>query len=102
VIPRRSHRSTKPRAFDAVLYRQRYRVEFLFNRLKQFRRVATRYEKTARNCRAMVQIGCIRIWARSEGAPMGCRAASTPDASVTVTCAPGPPTGASLRPAPGR
>jgi putative transposase len=69
VIPPRSHRSTKPRAFDAALYRLRHRVEFFFNRLKQFRRVGTRYDKTARNYLAMVQIGCIRIWARFEDAP---------------------------------
>ena len=64
VIPPRKHRCTKPRTFDAVLYRERHRVEFFFNRLKQFRRVATRYEKTARNYLAMVHIGRLRIWAR--------------------------------------
>ncbi len=69
VIPPRRHRCTKPRAFDAALYRLRHRVEFLFNRLKQFRRVATRYDKTARNYLAMVQIGCVRIWTRFEDAP---------------------------------
>jgi transposase len=69
VIPPRTHRSTKPRAFDAVLYRERRRIEFFFNRLKQFRRIATRYDKTARNYLAMVHIGCIRIWAKSEAAP---------------------------------
>ena len=70
VIPPRKHRCTKRRCFDAVLYRQRHRVEFFFNKLKQFRRVATRYEKTARNYLAMVQIGCIRIWTRAEAPPM--------------------------------
>jgi transposase len=68
VIPPRSHRSTKPRAF-AALYRERYRAEFFFNRLKQFRRVATRYENTARNYLAMVHIGCLRIWARADAPP---------------------------------
>ncbi len=68
VIPPRKHRCTKPRTFDATLYRERHRIEFFFNRLKQFRRVATRYEKTARNYLAMVQIGCIRVWARFEAA----------------------------------
>jgi transposase len=68
IIPPRRHRCTKPRTFDAALYRFRHRVEFFFNKLKQFRRVATRYEKTARNYLAMVQIGCIRIWAKSEAA----------------------------------
>ena len=69
VIPPRSHRSTRPRPFDPILYRQRHKIEFFFNRLKQFRRVATRYEKTARNYLAMVHIGCLRIWARFEDAP---------------------------------
>jgi transposase len=69
VIPPRSHRSAKPRAFDAALHRERYRVEFFFNRLKQFRRVATRYENTARNYLAMVHIGCLRIWARADAPP---------------------------------
>ena len=72
VIPPRKHRGTKPRCFDAVLYRQRQRVEFFsFNKLKQFRRVATHYEKTARNCLAMVQIGCIRIWTSGGGRTTG-------------------------------
>jgi transposase len=70
VIPPRRHRCTKPRAFDAQLYRLRHRVEFFFNRLKQFRRVATRYEKTARNYLAMIQIGCLRIWTRFEAPPV--------------------------------
>jgi transposase len=69
IIPPRRHRCAKPRTFDAALYRLRHRVEFFFSRLKQFRRVATRHEKTARNHLAMVQIGRIRIWAKSEAAP---------------------------------
>jgi transposase len=94
VIPPRKHRCTKPRCFDAVLYRQRQRVEFFsFNKLKQFRRVATRYEKTARNCLAMVQIGCIRIWARAEAAGQrGLRLGlpAWPSAGNTGAAAPGP------------
>jgi transposase len=38
VIPPRKRRCTKPRAFDAKLYRERHRIEFFFNRLKQLRR----------------------------------------------------------------
>jgi transposase len=37
-------------------------VERLFNRLKQFRRIATRYEKCAANYLAMLHIGTILIW----------------------------------------
>ncbi len=56
-------------ALDRALYRERNRVERVIGRLKQFRRVATRYDKTARNYLAMVQIGCIRIWTRFADAP---------------------------------
>ncbi len=62
VIPPRKHRCTKPRAFDAALYRQRHRIEFFFNRLKQFRRVATRYEKRAANHLAMLRLAAVVLW----------------------------------------
>ncbi len=48
--------------FDRAVYRERNRVERLMNRLKQFRRVATRYEKRAVNYLAMVTIAAIRLW----------------------------------------
>lgn len=44
VIPPRSNRKEAIR-YDKTKYRERNRVERLFNRLKQFRRVATRYDK---------------------------------------------------------
>jgi transposase len=61
VIPTRSD---QPRQldFDRNAYRQRNRVERMINRLKQARRVATRYEKRAVNYLAMVHIGCILLW----------------------------------------
>jgi transposase len=40
----------------------RNRIERLINRLKQFRRVATRYEKRAENYEAMVTIAAIMLW----------------------------------------
>jgi putative transposase len=46
VIPSKKNR-TSCRLIDRVRYRQRNRVERFFNRLKDFRRLATRYEKTA-------------------------------------------------------
>ena len=75
--------------FDTTLYRERHRVEFFFNRLKQFRRVATRYEKTTRNYLAMVHVGRIRIWSRVEGAPRETSGrATSPDAQHAASAAP--------------
>ena len=45
--------------FDKALYRQRNHVERLIGRLKQYRRIATRYEKRAANYAAMVTIAAI-------------------------------------------
>jgi transposase len=50
------------RVFDREWYRERNRVERCINRLKQYRRVATRYEKLAVNYLAMVTIAAILIW----------------------------------------
>lgn len=48
--------------FDKTIYRERNRVERLFNRFKQFRRLATRYEKRAANYLAMWHIAAILMW----------------------------------------
>jgi transposase len=53
----------RARRFDKAAYRQRNVVERLINRLKQFRRVATRYEKRAANYQAMLTIAAIVLWA---------------------------------------
>jgi transposase len=60
-IPRKANERRRG-PFDRAAYRQRNRVERLINRLKQFRRVATRYEKRAANYLAMVVIAAIRLW----------------------------------------
>lgn len=64
IQPTIAHRSTEKRTepFDRAAYRERNRVERLINRLKQFRRVATRYEKRAQNYLAMVQIVAVLLW----------------------------------------
>jgi transposase len=49
-------------AFDGAIYRTRNVVERLINRLKHFRRVATRYEKLAENYEAMLKLAAIKIW----------------------------------------
>lgn len=48
--------------FDRTIYRMRNLIERLINRLKQFRRVATRYEKRAENYEAMLTIAAIKVW----------------------------------------
>jgi transposase len=60
-IPRLSN---EPRRgpFSREIYRQRNVVERTINRLKQFRRIATRYEKLATNFTAMITIACILLW----------------------------------------
>jgi len=63
-IPNRSDRKTKYR-WTKALYRERNRVERFFNRLKQFRRIATRYDKLGANFFAFVKLASMRIWLRS-------------------------------------
>lgn len=60
VIPPKQNR-LEQREYDADLYKERNLVERFLNRIKQFRRVATRYEKTARNFLAFVQLASITI-----------------------------------------
>ena len=58
VIPPMRHRRVQ-RPYDRNLYADRNKVERLFGRLKHYRRVATRYEKTAQSYLAMVQVAAI-------------------------------------------
>jgi len=61
VIPTRADEVPDP-TFDREAYRERNVVERLINRLKQFRRVATRYEKRAANYFAMLAFATILLW----------------------------------------
>ncbi len=61
VIPRRRDQG-RDRGFNHAAYRERNRVERLINRLKQWRRVATRYEKRAANYQAIVTLAAICLW----------------------------------------
>ncbi len=58
VIPPRASRLS-PRQTDFALYRERNLVERFFNKLKHFRAIATRYDKTARNFLAAVHLVAI-------------------------------------------
>jgi len=60
-IPRKVNECRKG-PFDRALYEQRNLVERLINRLKQFRRLATRYEKREANYRAMWVIAATLLW----------------------------------------
>ena len=53
------------RVVDPELYRERNLVERLFNKLKHFRRIATRYDKLARNFLAAVLLVSSRLWMRA-------------------------------------
>jgi transposase len=57
-------RGGRPPAFDAELYKQRNVVERCFNRLKQFRDLATRYAKRAAYYQAELIIAAIVLWLR--------------------------------------
>lgn len=61
VIPPRSNRNT-PRDFDRNRYKARNLVERFFNRLKQFRRLATRYDKLSHRFNAFLHLACAYIW----------------------------------------
>jgi transposase len=61
VIPPKRNRVVQ-RSYDRHLYKDRNLVERFFNRIKQFRRIATRYEKLARNYLSFMNLVCIYIW----------------------------------------
>ena len=61
VIPNRSNRK-QPFSFNRRLYKERRRIENAFGRLKDFRRIATRYDRLARNFLASVCIVAALWW----------------------------------------
>ena len=63
VIPARSNRKA-PRDHDKALYRERNLIERFFSKLKQFRRVATGYDKLLANYEGFVQLAAIAILLR--------------------------------------
>jgi transposase len=62
-IPDKSNRKER-HCFSKTLYKERNRVERFFNKIKHFRRIATRFEKHAQNYLAMIKLASIRIWMR--------------------------------------
>ena len=63
VIPSKKNRKIS-RAYDKHLYKERKKVEWFINLIKQYRRVATRYEKTARNFLGFVHVASIMVLLR--------------------------------------
>ncbi len=60
---RRGSAGGRPPAFDRDLYKRRNVVERCFNRLKQWRGLATRYDKTAEPYQAAVALASLLMWA---------------------------------------
>jgi len=63
-IPSTSRRLVH-RSVNRHIYRQRNLVERFFCKLKHFRRVATRFDKLARNFLAAVALASVRLWTRA-------------------------------------
>ena len=55
----------QPIPYDFEAYKVRNTIERCFNKLKHFRRIATRYDKLAANFLAMVQLASMRLWLRA-------------------------------------
>jgi transposase len=65
VIPHRSNRKAIPARFAKALYRGRARIEQAVGKLKRFKRIALRCEKTARNFRSIVALAAALILLKS-------------------------------------
>ena len=63
MIPMRKNRKVR-KAVDRTIYTLRNMVERCFNKLKNSRRLATRYDKTAESFLGFVDVACIRLWLR--------------------------------------
>src|SRR5262249_6961730 len=61
IIPNRCNRK-QPFSFNKRIYKLRWRIESAFNRLKDFRRIATRYDRLARNYLASVCLAAAFVW----------------------------------------
>ena len=60
VIPSNRSRAT-PKAYDKVIYKDRHLVECFFAKVKRFRRIATRFEKTSKNYLAMIYVAAVIV-----------------------------------------
>ena len=63
VIPPKTNR-TEPREYDQELYKERHLIECFFNKLKQYRRCFSRFDKLARNYLSFLYLASALIWLR--------------------------------------
>lgn len=61
VIPSKSNRKN-PSSYDKNVYKERHLIENFFAKLKQYRAIATRYDKTALNFLGAIYMASIVIW----------------------------------------
>jgi transposase len=59
---RRGSAGGRPPAFDKTIYKRRNIVERCFNRFKQYRAIATRYDKTATSYQGMIDLASLLMW----------------------------------------
>lgn len=62
VIPRKENSKIGNTNLDKTAYRERYKVENIFARLKHYRSIATRFDKLKRNYKPMLSLACAYIW----------------------------------------
>jgi hypothetical protein len=77
ILPKRNRKD--PICFSPYLYRVRNLVERFFNRMKQCRRVASRYDRLAANYLAFIKLAAIRVWLRAYKSTPWPMSALTPD-----------------------
>ena len=63
VIPSNASRS-RAIPYDRHLYKERHLVECFINKIKHFRRIATRYDKTIASYSSFVAVACVMVWIR--------------------------------------
>src|SRR3712207_6657324 len=62
VIPPKANRKEPPRSYDKELYQARHLIENFFAKLKQFRAIATRYDKRAMHFLGAIHLAAAVIW----------------------------------------
>ena len=60
IKPRRNRKVIIP--FDKAQYKERHLIECFFQKLKRYRRIATRYDKLAKRFLAFIHFACILVW----------------------------------------